>query len=323
MNKNIKGWLWAALAMILVGLALFWGLVFSTDGFSNFATKEEVLEKVYPISESFSNISVDVSSDNVSFLFVPSNDNSAVVYCPERDTLHYSVTVENNTLAVRLVDQRKWYDHISLFTPSSSIQIRLPQEIYGNLMIRGSTSHIEIPKEFSFESVDISVSTGDVYCYASASEGMKIHGSTGSVRVEDVRIGNLDISLSTGCLTLSKVECAEDILLQISTGKTLLKNISANNLTSTGDTGDLTIESGSITNLLSLDRSTGDVEFTDCSMGQGKIHTDTGDVTGTLLSPMIFSATTDTGSVKVPDTTTGGICKITTDTGDIHITLSQ
>ena len=49
--------------------------------------------------------------------------------------------------------------------------------------------------------------------------------------------------------------------------------------------------------------------------------TDTGDVKGSLLSEKIFIPTTDTGDVDVPKTVTGGRCEITTDTGDIKITV--
>ena len=52
------------------------------------------------------------------------------------------------------------------------------------------------------------------------------------------------------------------------------------------------------------------------------VETDTGDVKGSLLSEKIFIINTDTGKKEVPESTTGGRCKITTDTGDIKITIN-
>ena len=49
--------------------------------------------------------------------------------------------------------------------------------------------------------------------------------------------------------------------------------------------------------------------------------TDTGDVRGSLLSEKVFIVNTDTGRKEVPDTITGGRCEITTDTGDVKITI--
>ena len=53
------------------------------------------------------------------------------------------------------------------------------------------------------------------------------------------------------------------------------------------------------------------------------VHADgTGDVTGSLCSEKVFIARSDTGHISVPETVNGGKCSITTDTGDIIITLS-
>ena len=42
-----------------------------------------------------------------------------------------------------------------------------------------------------------------------------------------------------------------------------------------------------------------------------------------FLTEKIFIAKTDTGEIKVPETTSGGKCKITTDTGDIKIEIKK
>ena len=51
------------------------------------------------------------------------------------------------------------------------------------------------------------------------------------------------------------------------------------------------------------------------------VQTSTGDVEGSLLSSKVFIANTDTGKVDVPKSITGGRCEITTDTGDIRISV--
>ena len=53
------------------------------------------------------------------------------------------------------------------------------------------------------------------------------------------------------------------------------------------------------------------------------VKTDTGDISGSLLSDKIFLTETDTGSIKVPQSVNGGKCELTTDTGDIRITVSE
>ena len=46
-----------------------------------------------------------------------------------------------------------------------------------------------------------------------------------------------------------------------------------------------------------------------------------GNVTGTLLTDKIFLAQSDTGRVDLPKTVGGGKCEITTDTGNIEISV--
>ena len=71
-----------------------------------------------------------------------------------------------------------------------------------------------------------------------------------------------------------------------------------------------------------MERSTGDVRFDRCDAASLEIKTGTGDVTGSLCSEKVFIARSDTGHISVPETVNGGKCSITTDTGDIIITLS-
>ena len=52
-----------------------------------------------------------------------------------------------------------------------------------------------------------------------------------------------------------------------------------------------------------------------------EINVGTGSVRGTLLSSKVFITKTSTGDENVPETTTGGVCKVTTSTGDIYIRI--
>jgi DUF4097 and DUF4098 domain-containing protein YvlB len=74
---------------------------------------------------------------------------------------------------------------------------------------------------------------------------------------------------------------------------------------------------------MSVETNTGKVKFDRCDAGEMQIKTDTGSVTGSLLSPKIFFAEADTGKIDVPKSTYGGKCEITTDTGDIRITVTE
>ncbi len=130
-----------------------------------------------------------------------------------------------------------------------------------------------------------------------------IKESTGDVSIEKISANSLDINLSTGDVYLSDVGCK--------------------NFATSGNTGDVYLKNVSAAKKLSITRSTGDVEFIDSDAFEISVNTDTGDVEGNLLTGKVFITQSDTGKIDVPKTADGGRCEITTDTGDIKITVGN
>ena len=90
--------------------------------------------------------------------------------------------------------------------------------------------------------------------------------------------------------------------LSVSTGDITVAFVNCDNFHSTGSTGDITLENVIVTELLSIERSTGKVKFEGCDAGEILIKT-------------------TTGKVKVPKTTNGGKCEISTRTGNIKVAI--
>jgi DUF4097 and DUF4098 domain-containing protein YvlB len=120
-----------------------------------------------------------------------------------------------------------------------------------------------------------------------------------------------------------RTNCATDINIKVSTGEAVLAGVTCQNLTSNGDTGDIDLISVIASGSFSIVRSTGDVTFDRCDAAEILVTTSTGDVEGTLLSDKVFFVETDTGRREYPQSTTGGKCEITTDTGDIKISIKK
>ncbi len=322
MRLATKIWLIVAAALIVIGGIVFVSVmtVLKWDFTKLSTVKYETNE--YEISENFKNISV--VADTADIVFVPTADLNGSVVCHERKNIKHTVTVRDDTLVIEIEDTRKWYEHISFFDfGSSKITVCIPQGEYGALSIQASTGDVEIPKDFKFESTDISVSTGDVMNYASASEFVKIKTSTGDIRVEDLSAGAMDLSVSTGKVTVTGVNCEGDVALKVSTGDAKLTDMTCKNVISSGSTGNLSLKNVIAAEKFSIERSTGDVKFDGCDAGEIMVKTDTGNVSGTLLSEKVFITKTDTGDIDVPESVTGGKCSITTDTGNIRITIAK
>lgn len=272
---------------------------------------------IHKVNEEFNNISI--KTDTADIAFVLSDDGMCRVVCYEDAKESHSVEVQNGTLTVNVDNDKKWYDYIQVNIDTPKITVYLPESEYSSLVIEESTGDIEISSDFEFTSIDISLSTGDVKCYASAAEAIKIVASTGDIYAESISASSLDITVSTGKVTVSDVTCDADITIGVSTGKTELSNIVCKSVISTGSTGDILLQDVIAIEKFLIERSTGDVTFNSCDAAEMYVKTDAGDVKGTLLSDKVFITETDTGNIRVPNSITGGKCEITTDTGDIKI----
>lgn len=321
MKKATTIWLIIAAVLLLVGCALFAGVMNSLDWDFTKLSTDQYETKEYLIKDTYKNISI--VTDTAEVVFVPAENEQSIVTCLEPENMTHTVTVRNDTLVIEITDDRSWYEHIGIHFQTPKITVSIPRGQYGALSIKGDTGDVEVPNAFGFESTDISLSTGRVKNYASTTGNTKIKTSTGDIFVENIFTDALDLSVSTGRITVSNATCAGDARIEVSTGKASITGMTCKNLLSEGDTGHLALTKVITAETLSVERDTGDVKLDRCDAAEIIIETDTGDVTGTLLSEKIFIVETDTGHVDVPKTTTGGRCEISTDTGDIRITIAQ
>lgn len=319
MRKTTKVWLIIAASLVLIGCILFVGVMSTLRWDFKKLSTVEYETNTYEISEVFDGISMNTDTADIIFAF--SDDGKCRVECYEEKNAKHSVAVEDGILTIEVIDERSVYDYIDINFYSAKITVYLPKAKYTSLLIHESIGDLEIPKDFTFKDVDISLSTGDVDFCASASETIKIKTSTGDISVENISAGALELSVSTGKVTVSSVTCKGDVTVGVSTGKAYLTDIACKSVISSGSTGDIFLDNVIAAENFSIKRSTGDIRFDSSDAPEIFVETHTGDVTGTLLTDKVFITQTDTGRVDVPKTATGGRCEINTDTGDIKIKI--
>ena len=279
---NWKIWLIVAGVLILVGCLLLSCVMNSIKwNFTKLATSQYETNR-YEFSEAWENLSIETETANV--ILKPATDGKTSVVCDEQENARHAVTVKDGTLEIRLVDQRKWYEHIGLNFHSPKITLYIPQSRCGNLTVESTTGDVEVAEGFQFDRVALTLTTGDIRLQKLTAEALDLELTTGDVQLTD-----------TNCKTLN---------IEGTTGKMVLKNVIA-------------------AEKLTLELSTGSIRFDGCDAGEISAQTSTGSITGSLLTPKIFYAESNTGKVTVPRTTTGGICELTTNTGSIKITLTE
>ncbi len=319
MSKTTKRWFIIATLLTVIGCILMGGvmIVLKWDFFKLSTVTYETNE--YTVDEAFQGLSI--TTDTADIVLAPSENGQVSVVCHEQTNQKHTVSVENDTLVVKRNDTRKWYEYIGIHFGTPRITVYLPEGAYSALTIKESTGDVEIPKNFTFERIDVIASTGDVTVHASATDTLRVKTDTGSIRAENLSAGALDLAVSTGKVTLSQIACEGDVSVKVSTGKADLNGVTCQNFTSTGSTGSLSIHHVIAAEAFTIRCSTGDVRFDHCDAATISVTTNTGDVGGTLLTAKRFVTETSTGSVRVPQTESGGKCEIKTSTGDITITI--
>lgn len=320
MRRSMIIWLSIGLGLVILGALLFAGIMMLNKW--NFSMLDSVKyeSNTYEFTEEIKDININVDTAKIEIR--KSEDGACKIECYEYEKSKHETKIEDGTLSIKVNNTRKWYDYITIFDfGSPKITVYLPKDQYGNLEIKGSTGAVKVKEEFTFENADIKLSTGNTLFNANVLGDLKIKTSTGDIHVTNVSVGATDLSVSTGDIYVAKVKCDGILKISVSTGKSLLDEVECQSLVSTGDTGDISMINVVAKEKLDITRSTGDVSFDRCDAGEIFIKTDTGDVKGSLSSEKIFIYETDTGRVKLPHSTSGGKCEISTDTGDIIISI--
>lgn len=311
-----------AVLLVAAGLGLFTVAMTALNwDFSNLSTVRYETN-IHEVSEAFTNIAIDTETAGI--VFVPSPDGKCRVECYEQENMSHSVTVQDGILTVCLMDgstPEGFIPHIGINFDIPKVTVYLPATQYAALSLHATTGDVTVPEDFSFDSADISMTTGQINFSASAAGLVMLNTTTGNIRTAATAVGTLEISVTTGEITVSDVTCQGTVTTDVSTGDANITNLRCENLLSQGSTGDITMKNVIASDSFSIQRTTGDITFDRCDASEILVKTSTGDVTGSLLTEKNFIAQTNTGDVTVPRISSGGVCQIDTTTGDIYITL--
>ena len=288
-----------AISLVVAGSIIFVCAMTSIGWDFSKLSRAKYVTNSYDIDEPYKEISIKAETADI--VFAVSEDSSYRVECYEQERVKHEVSVKDGTLMIAINDTRAWHDYIGFNFGSPKITVYMPAGEYGALSIKLSTGNVEVSRDFCFDSIDISGSTGKITNFASAKGDVKLEVSTGKILVSNISAGSLDVKVSTGDANISSVRCKS--------------------FASDGSTGDIELEDVIAEERLTIKRNTGDISFDGCDAGELFIQTSTGNVEGSLLSEKIFIVDTDTGSKKVPSSTVGGKCEIKTDTGNIKISI--
>lgn len=280
----------------------------------------KTVTKTYEITEEFHSISISERTADV--IFLPSEDDSVKIVCTEHKKVSHAISVQNGTLTLRLVDSRKWYDYISIFSFTKiKTTVYLPKNTYQNLTVKTDTGDIKMPSGYAFNAASLFVDTGDVSWQSDVSGAFLIDSDTGDINVSNATLSSLKLESDTGDVKIENVTANGLLNLETSTGDIRMTNVKCENLKLEADTGDATLTDTVAKAHAKIETDTGDVKFLRADAQTLNVKTDTGDVKGSLRTDKIFDVKSNTGKENVVQTGKGGMCRIRCSTGDIRITI--
>lgn len=312
-----KAWI-AGIACLGIGGILFMA-GFIGGGCKTSAFGGKTVKNTHTISENFTNISVDVASSDVRFAMA--TDGTCKVVCTEQEDLLHTVSVENDCLTVAVQDERKWYEFIGFRFTKMAVTVYLPASEYENISVTNGSGDIEIEGEFAFAN-------------------MRLDNTSGEIEVGQVRVDRLKAHSTSGSVDLTALTSAQDIIAESTSGKIELERITCGGLSVNTTSGKIeleqvvcdsaTVESTSgrveMSNVVSLGKTeiktvSGGVELVSCDGESYFIKTSSGSVRASFRSAKQFSCKTHSGNVNAPHSTTGGVCRVETSSGNIRLSI--
>ncbi len=259
MRTRTKVWLIIAVSLIFIGCILFTGIMKTLKWDFMKLSTVNYETNTYEIGEDFNSISIN--TDTADIEFVSSDDGKCTVVCHEQENAKHSVTVEEDTLTIELIEERSVYDfvgYIGLNFDTPQITVYLPKTQYDSLFIKESTGDIGV-ENITVDLLDLTVSTGDI-------------------NLTDIECKNLISKGNTGDIFLKNVVATEKFYIERSTGDVRFDGSDAAEVFVTTDTGNVT---GSLLTDKEFiaQTDTGRVEVPKTvNGGKCEIKTDTGDI---------------------------------------------
>ncbi len=275
-------------------------------------------ETTYTTEDRFDSIYIEGAECDVRF--AASEDGLCRVDCVESEKIYHTVAVEDDTLTIKRVDARKWYERIGIYWGSMKITVYLPETEYDRLYVRTLSGDIEITAPYRFNTAEVYGTSGDVRFSAAVNHELNVKTVSGDLTVRGVKASRLSARSTSGDVSLSSVEAAIALQMKATSGNLTLTDAACGALTTDCTSGDTALTDVDAYSIESNSVS-GDIKLLRCDASTLSLKATSGDVYGSLLSDKIFSTETTSGNVQLPPSTTGGVCKIKTVSGDIRITI--
>ncbi len=316
-----KAWM-AGLSCLLLGGVLFTVGLAGGGGETFAAMGGKTIKNTHTVSENFKNISVEVASSDVRI--APAVDGTCKVVCQESENVRHTVWVGNDCLMVSVQDNRVWYNRIGFGFVNMGITVYLPQTEYGKLAVAASSGDIQIEGGFTFVDVSLDNASGEIEVEQVCVDGLKVESTSGSISLSEITVEKeAVVEATSGKIELSDSVVAQDVTVENTSGKIQMENVECNGLTVRSTSGRVEMADVVAAGETEIKTVSGGVVLASCDAESYFIKTTSGSVRASFRTAKQFSCKTNSGNITAPHSTVGGVCRVETSSGNIHLSISE
>lgn len=333
-----------AVACLLVGgILVTVSLVRTGLDFSSFQTS--TLEtRTYTPTEAFTDLYIDDRFCDIELR--SSTDSSVRVVCTEDESCKHTVSVQSGTLRITVQDQRPWYAHIGIFMIRwhPKVVVYLPAQTYQSLYIKTLSGDIQLVDPLHVSEAELQTTSGDISARAEVQRKLIVQSTSGSIRLDRITCSSLEVETTSGDIDLLHMTATDsvsvgstsgDVTLQTASlgakftckttsGEIELSDLSAESLSVKSTSGDIELRAVLIDGHAELQAVSGDIGLEHADAKTFWIKTTSGEVEGSLVTGKVFSVTSSSGRIRVPNSDThAGLCEIKTTSGNVTITVDS
>ena len=285
MNKMKKFFIALAILLLVAGSGICITILAMNEFNYRKVINSTIVENTHAIEGSYTNIEIDESINDVELVYITEGDER--VETRSLEDYKYEVKVEDDTLFVKAINNRKWYE---FYTWVGATDCKTTIYVKNN----------------EFNSFKCNISTGDI-------------------ALKDYKFNSLNLDVTTGDIILENVEVSNDVVLDSSTGDIEIKNTNINGkLTVKLSTGSVDLINTTVLGDSYIKSSTGSIKFDKFNGQKIEATTSTGSIKGSLVGDHDYTPRpkSDTGDDdNYPESVSGApVCILKTSTGDINIT---
>lgn len=300
MKKSRKISVITAAALTAAGIVISFAAMLAADfDFGKFST-DSLEERVYENLGEFHNI--EIESNEFDLHILPSADGKCRVVSWESEKSENSVSVENDTLRIKSINNRKWYEHINItIGETRTVTVYLPEGSYGTLTAKTSSGNVRLSPGIVFESASLVSTSGNIIAENAKADILHLQSTSGNVKADGAD--------------------APSLTAESTSGDVRLININTVNVSASSISGNVLLENFTAKSKAQLETTSGDIRLKSFDADTYDLKTVSGNIKGTVKSPKNFDATSVSGSVNVPSAEDASRCTAKTSSGDIKITV--